>query len=72
VRFSPGANNGSVITRYTALCVASNGGAARAKSRASPLLVIVLTVGKSYTCIVAATKARGTSLAPLASGRVTS
>jgi hypothetical protein len=72
VSFSPGANNGSIITSYTALCSSSNGGAARAKSgAASPLIVIGLTVGKSYTCIVRATNSRGTGLTSLASGRVT-
>jgi titin len=72
VKFSPGANNGSVITRYTTLCVSSNGGAAGAKSGAtSSLVVIALTVGKSYTCTVTATNARGTGLASFASGRVT-
>jgi Fibronectin type III domain len=72
VKFSPGANNGSVITSFTARCASSNGGATRAKSgAASPLVVVGLTAGRSYACTVTATNARGTSLTSSASGQVT-
>jgi hypothetical protein len=72
VKFTPGANNGSPITSYTARCASSNGGVTNIKSgAASPLVVVGLTVGRSYTCTVRATNARGTGLASVASGAVT-
>jgi hypothetical protein len=72
VRFTPGANNGSKITSYTARCASSNGGVTTVKSgAASPLTVVGLTVGKSYRCTVTATNARGTSPLSTASGAVT-
>ncbi len=72
VAFTPGANNGSTTTSYTASCVSSNGGVAGMKSgTATPLTVTGLTVGSTYRCTVTATNARGTSLASNPSGAVT-
>ncbi len=71
VSFSPGANNGKAITGFTTSCVSSNGGVARATTgAASPLTVTVLTTGKSYTCTVRGTNARGTGSASSASPAV--
>jgi len=68
VAFTPGANNGAAITSFTATCVSSNGGMSRMKvGLASPLTVIALTVGKTYTCRVKATNSRGTGPASAAS-----
>jgi Fibronectin type III domain/NHL repeat len=72
VTFTPGANNGSTTTGYTASCASTNGGATSATSgTASPLTVTGLTAGKSYTCTVTATNARGTSPPSNASSPVT-
>jgi Fibronectin type III domain len=72
VTFTPGANNGSPATSYTASCVSGNGGTTRLKSgTGSPLTVTGLTVGKSYTCTVTAANARGRGPASKASGAVT-
>jgi hypothetical protein len=72
VSFMPGANNGSPVTGYTASCASGNGGVTRAKSgTGSPLTVTGLTVGKSYTCTVFATNARGKGPASKAPGAVT-
>ena len=72
VKFTPGANNGSKIIRYTARCVSSNGGVTTVRTgAASPLTVVGLTAGKSYVCTVTATNARGTSPASTASRAVT-
>ena len=72
VSFTPGANNGSPITSYTASCASSNGGVARAKSGpGSPLIVTGLTAGKRYTCTVFATNARGKGPASKAPAPVT-
>jgi hypothetical protein len=63
VTFTPGANNGSATTNYTAACTSSNGGAAGSKAgAASPLTVTGLTAGKTYTCTVRGTNARGAGL----------
>ena len=64
VTFTPGANNGATTTSYTATCVSTNGGTTRAASGpVSPLTVTLLTVGKTYTCTVKGTNARGAGLA---------
>jgi len=61
VGFGAPRNNGSPITKYTATCSSSNGGVTRSKSaRTGPVTVSGLTPGKSYTCTVKATNARGT------------
>jgi titin len=71
VSFTPGANNGSAITSFTATCTSSNGGVAGSKSgAASPLTVINLTATKTYTSTVKATNARGTGLSSAPSGAV--
>lgn len=50
VSFTPGANNGSAITSYTATCTSSNGGVTGTRSgRASPLTVTNLTTAKTCT-----------------------
>jgi streptogramin lyase len=68
VTFTGGANNGSATTSYTATCTSSNGGVLRSKSgAASPLTVTALTPGKSYTCTVNGTNARGAGLSSAAS-----
>ena len=64
VNFKPGANNGSVITSYTVLCVSGDGGVyGIATGPASPITVNTLTSGDSYMCSVTATNHRGTSAA---------
>ena len=72
VAFTPGPDNGSRITGFTASCTSSGGGAPGAGSgRASPLTVAGLTAGDSYRCSVTATNARGMSLGSASSGAVT-
>ena len=62
VSFTPGANNGSTITSYTATCKSANGGVNGTHTGAArPIIVTGLTTAKTYTCTVAATNARGTS-----------
>jgi hypothetical protein len=64
VAFTPGADNGSTTTSYTATCTSSNGGVAgSATGTGSPLTVTGLTTGNTYTCSVKGTNARGTGLA---------
>jgi extracellular elastinolytic metalloproteinase len=71
VTFTPGANNGSNTTTYTATCTSTNGGVAGSKAgAASPLTVTGLTPGKSYTCSVKGTNARGAGLSSAPSGAV--
>jgi hypothetical protein len=73
VAFTPGSNNGSVVSEYTATCASSNGGTTRSASGASsPLVVSSLTTGKSYTCTVTATSVVGTSPASEVSDTVVS
>ena len=56
VAFSPPANDGgATITDYKATCVSSDGGVTRSDDRnGSPILVVHLTSGKTYTCTVMA------------------
>jgi hypothetical protein len=71
VTFTAGANNGSTTTSYTAMCTSSNGGVAGSKSGpASSLTVTGLTAGKTYTCTVKATNARGAGLSSAPSAAV--
>ena len=61
VTFSTPPSNGPPITSYTATCVSSDGG--RPASRTgpgSPITVIGVSNGRTYTCSVAATSAAGT------------
>jgi len=61
IAFGAPRNNGSPITKYTATCTSSNGGVTKSKSaRTGPVTVSGLTPGKTYTCTVNATNARGT------------
>ncbi len=61
VAFKPPVSNGAPITKYTAGCASSNGGAGGLKSgAASPITVTGLTAGKTYNCRVSATNSRGT------------
>ena len=72
VAFTPGANNGSAITTFTATCRSSNGGVVGSKTgAASPLTVSGLTAGKTYTCTAKGTNARGAGLASAPSGAAT-
>ena len=72
VMFTPGASNGSPVTSFTATCMSSNGGVTGSMSgAASPLTVTGLTGGKTYTCTVKGTNARGTGLASAPSGAAT-
>ena len=61
VSFTDSTSNGARITRFTAACRSSNGGASNSRTGpASPLGVKRLTTGKAYTCTVTATNSRGT------------
>ncbi len=59
VSFTPGANNGSVITNYTATCISSNGGANGTVTANLTALTVTLTTAKTYTCTVSALNVRG-------------
>jgi Fibronectin type III domain len=62
VAFTTPASNGSGITKYTATCTSSDGGTTRTgTNNRSPLNVLGLTIGKTYTCQLTATNALGTS-----------
>lgn len=65
---APASNGGSAITGYT---VTANPGGATATGAASPLTVLGLTNGVSYTFTVTATNATGTGSASTASSAVT-
>src|SRR5262249_36382168 len=63
VSYSTPPNHGYAITKYTASCVSSNGGATRAGvhigATAAPIVVANATLKRTYTCKVAATNAKG-------------
>jgi len=65
VSYTAGTNNGSAITKFTATCTSSDGGATRtavhAGSTAAPITVSGVTTKKRYACKVTATNADGTS-----------
>jgi titin len=64
---APTNNGGSAITSYTARCVSSNGGVfGSATGGGTPITVLALTNGKTYTCSVTATNAVGQSSASAA------
>ncbi len=67
VTFTLGADNGSAVTSQTARCTSSNGGVTETGTHlgggAAPIMIASVTTGKSYTCTVTATNARGASLA---------
>ena len=72
VTFTPGPNNGAPVTRYTATCTSSNGGAARSGSVATgPVTVTGVTTHKLYTCSVTETNSRGIGARSKASAPVT-
>jgi chitinase len=75
VTFTLGADNGSAITSQTAKCTSSNGGATETGTHsgasAGAITVASVTTGKTYTCTVTATNARGASLASAPSLPVT-
>lgn len=59
---APASNGGTTITAYAATCI--GGGNTRvATGAASPLAVSGLTNGTTYSCVVTATNAQGTSVA---------
>jgi hypothetical protein len=59
--FKAARGNGAPITRYTATCQSSDGGATKSTTgKSGPLTVSGLTAGKTYTCTVTATNSRGT------------
>jgi hypothetical protein len=64
--FVIGANNGSAITSQTATCTSTNGGVTKtgvhSGATAAPITVAGTTTGRTYTCRVIATNARGPSL----------
>jgi hypothetical protein len=65
---APANNGGSSITSFGVSCVSANGGASgSASGGASPIIVNGLTNGKTYTCVVTATSALGTSVPSAAS-----
>ncbi|MDQ1382594.1 MAG: hypothetical protein QOJ71_3313 [Actinomycetota bacterium] len=63
--FTPGADNGSPATGWTATCTSSDGGAPLSASTSDPyyhaIQVRPLTFAKHYTCTVHATNAQGDS-----------
>jgi len=62
VLVSPPAANGRAITGYHARCTSSDGGVPSSPSQAtSPIVVNKLSVGKTYSCLITATNARGAS-----------
>jgi len=71
VTFTPGADNGSAITGFSATCTSANGGSPGTQvGGASPISVGSLTTGKTYTCTVTASNAIGTSPASTASAAI--
>jgi titin len=75
VRFTAGASNGAPVTRFTAKCWSSDGGAtavaAGNTSTAVPIEVGGVTTKKIYRCLVKASNSTGTSPASPASAPVT-
>ena len=62
VTFAPGPDGGSPVTSFTASCSSTNGGVGGGATGAgSPIAVSGLTAGKTYTCVVTANNASGTS-----------
>jgi PKD repeat protein len=65
VTYAAGGNNGAAITKFTATCTSSNGGALKIAVRTGATAVAIavtgVTTGKTYTCSVVATNSRGNS-----------
>ena len=73
VAFSPGNNNGFVISSFSARCSSTDIGAASpvaASGAASPISVNGLTNGDTYSCTVNATNAIGTGASSAASNSI--
>jgi len=64
VAFTPGFNGGSAFTAFLASCVSSDGGSNLGvfEELTSPIVVLNLTNGKTYTCTVTAQNKVGSSL----------
>jgi hypothetical protein len=61
VSFEVPNDSGAEITHFTAACKSSNGGVKQKRNgAASPITVVGLSGGKTYTCTVTATNSRGT------------
>ena len=72
VSFVPPFDGGSPLTKFTAACTSSDGGAAGlGVDVSSPVTVSSLTAGKTYTCTVFASNANGDGPASVASAPVT-
>lgn len=75
VKYTAPASNGSTITKYTATCVSSNGGATKTGtytgSVATEIIVKSATLKRKYTCTVKATNGVGTGSASTASPAIT-
>ena len=67
ITFTSGADNGSPITGYTALCLHTISDSSIVSSSNSPITVTGLNNGVSYVCAVSATNDAGTSQASEAS-----
>ena len=72
VTFSPPASDGGApVLDYTASCASTNGGTAgSATNTSSPITVVGLTNGKTYSCTVTARNGAGTGPASAASNTV--
>ena len=74
ITYKAGADNGGVITSYSAKCTPPAPGISKTATyvgaTATPITVNGLTLGIAYTCTVAATNARGTGPASTPSQRV--
>jgi hypothetical protein len=70
VSFTPGANGGSPITSYTAVCSASNSPLLTATGAGSPLVLNGID-GTPYSCVVKAANAFGASAVSAASNYAT-
>jgi titin len=68
-------NRGAAITKYSAICVSSNGGVTRGGvhlgATAAPITVANATLKRGYHCTVRATNAKGTSAASPISETIT-
>jgi len=57
---APAGNGGSAVTAYVVTCTSTNGGASRTGTRAvSPVTVLLLDPGRTYTCSARAVNAMG-------------
>lgn len=71
VSFKTGSINGSPITNNTATCTSSNSGVTKSGTHAtSPITVTGVSTGKTYTCKVKSTNAKGTGALSVASPAV--